>query len=1328
MNTEFSTLEPTKTELSGTESMKMLISVNFPSDCKLSLVPIEYERLLCFILRTFSSSNNPHNQSNSTDTKDSKSIASSPSTPPVQNDLYLGQKIVRVHMDNADIKLCSSSKPFGHSLSEQQFNTNTALLQALCIRLRHLLIDIDISRPELIISGGFASADCPQLFSMQQPFAMNLTFPPSSASDSNPSASVERKAMLKFASSSLQIDYCVHSIGLLFDFLRDFLPRHATLSMIPRLSELQQQSSPIILNDVEYSSQQQQEPSSQTVILSDFKSSSQTVIQLSFEHISCAMLKDSSHFILENFSFNSQQNVLKISFDGLCYYTEDSSIIRDMDASVILSNQVHPHYGHQYRDIQVDLGHSVGQVYLFVDACRYGTLMQDISNFTAGIRAIRGPETTTVITDDSHSSSNAIDDTHTDAQNSGNSSMMISSNLSLNLRNGAKMLLFDQRKSHFATLCTGDLTASLTSYLNGQFAMEIFMQKPLLLGPTTGAMSNSIEGTSSSGMQYLWCKESLACPIILTIKGAPNEALQVLVEVNGANLLVSADYLSKLLTIFTQTTNQVAITQREANESGMACSPTDMSNDSPSVILNVKLNDLLLRIPGKGEFADRGCLLVACPQVNLSKGTLASKDACSPVMSASTILDIPSVKVLFEHPFKSTDSENSSLIQHIHNSSLSHDIQNSSLLPGIQNSSLSHNTSTSTAVSSSHIQLLRDFSVNLTMHPEDGINLNLSKLVLTCSNIDFPLVLGIIRTAMAYTDESDSTTNTSDHSASYTATSTIDQSATQSQQQTVSKCSVHIDRVDCYFVSGTNPVAWFQLEPCNASINGWNIPNALEASCRLGLSAWLYNIKCGAWEPLTEPWTVQLLWQSDCLSVLADDVLDVNICAQYRYWLSSFLDVLKAPARMSNVEASFVNYYTVRNQCGMDVTVSVQASDTFSSSNASNNGDSSSTGTRSASRSSTTSLGHATQSHLIANGQSMPIELHATASTAADYSQFGSVSKVLTLALGPNALWTAQLDTSVLREGTFLYSLTPAVDNVVHVLVIEVSVQAGTKTITLKSSFAIGNATEYDFILRVFTGQQVGTSSTVHESVDAVHESTDTQLSRNNSMTSKQVVYDLELKTGSFVCIPILECRDSTFSLLPKHLSQSHSFCSQAISWRDFESEYETLIMVCKDSQAPQDASKNFYFSLVPHGQDSPVTGNPVGHAKNQQPQHLPNASATAASSSSQPLSHPRSKRQDKSGRKTFHDYPFMTVYLNAPLSICNLLPSDLKCTLHDRTSQNSNVLDLKAGKMTAFHGINLVNHIQMTLKLFNGPEQAPPSNDADEAAVADALGKCCGC
>lgn len=395
--------------------------------------------------------------------------------------------------------------------------------------------------------------------------------------------------------------------------------------------------------------------------------------------------------------------------------------------------------------------------------------------------------------------------------------------------------------------------------------------------------------------------------------------------------------------------------------------------------------------------------------------------------------------------------------------------------------------------------------------------------------------------------------------------------------------------ISCFFVDVTVPYFWVRLGEFRVSIGNWSYQPHTTIEALINVEANLFNSNSSTWEPLFEAWSFTVRRKNistlqSLLQVSADRVLEINLTPYYLIWMQKFSSYLQRSRKVESIRKVAIQFL-VRNTTGYTIEVWNESD----------------LDTRKQIKDSAESL----------------VSFYEMEEKFVERDHL--VSNALTLnAVLLNTGWEPIYAVSLTNQGSrvhILQSKASSIDKHRHRLVVEIAVENDVKIVSFRSPYRYFNFTELEVEIQILRS--------------------DFSIIQQNAIAPR-----------SYLSVPIEYAFDCFVRIRPN--AQHFDFSDQSISWKDFDTTEEALVITCSRST---ESNPPFYFSFIP----------------------------TSATSES-----------DLTENTLCLNYPLMTINVCTPLRICNLLPYPIRLSLSAQHDFSFNSDTIGSGSFLSCHDFDI--------------------------------------
>ena len=250
--------------------------------------------------------------------------------------------------------------------------------------------------------------------------------------------------------------------------------------------------------------------------------------------------------------------------------------------------------------------------------------------------------------------------------------------------------------------------------------------------------------------------------------------------------------------------------------------------------------------------------------------------------------------------------------------------------------------------------------------------------------------------------------------------------------------------------------------------------------------------------------------------------------------------------------------------------------------------------------------------------------------------------------------WETLQKIFIIKEGSYCYTLRPKLNGISHKIVFEISIERGIKVVTFRTPFRFFNATLLDFELEI-------------ENINGT-------------------MHTFKISPNNYVSVKIEECYDCTVRLRPLIKSttvESSVSCNvlQLAQPEDVATLHEIGdTLTCNknlEGQAAIDSSLLWESSEFISWKQLAKPNETIILASKPSSTQLRELNESNDNKKSKHAFYTALISQIDSGKNTFLDYPLLTVNINYPLIIHNLIPYLVECIITDRETGYSHSFSL---------------------------------------------------
>ena len=457
------------------------------------------------------------------------------------------------------------------------------------------------------------------------------------------------------------------------------------------------------------------------------------------------------------------------------------------------------------------------------------------------------------------------------------------------------------------------------------------------------------------------------------------------------------------------------------------------------------------------------------------------------------------------------------------------------------------------------------------------------------------------------------------------------------------KAIFNFKEINVFFVDQSAPLCSFKIERSFFELKNWSYQSKFTCNSEVTVNAKLFNINTTAWEPFLENSTVKFEFKlqenRQIFKLISDKVIEFNFCTKYIHWFRSMQNYLKKERKISHLDV-ISSTCLIRNLSGYDIALWPTQSGNVPSSSS-------------------------TIEYSVPNGEERLIHFkeNEEAFLMRQDVQLQNFSLHL---LG--STWETLQKVFIIKEGSYYYTLRPKLNGINHKIVVEISIENGIKVVIFRSPFRFFNATLFDFELEIENVDGNVNSVKISPNNFAsirIEDSYDCKIRlrplifEKNTVTDVTQEMDYVLEESAFTLNPSSADSDTNSNNLFAN-GQSIWAPSEFISWKQLSTPNETIILSSKlankNANVEEGSSEHFFFSSLISQLDS--------------------------------------------GKNVLLDYPLLTVNINYPLIIHNLIPYPIECTITDRETNCSHSFSLAANSNYPLYQINIAHLLLCQLKL----------------------------
>lgn len=434
-------------------------------------------------------------------------------------------------------------------------------------------------------------------------------------------------------------------------------------------------------------------------------------------------------------------------------------------------------------------------------------------------------------------------------------------------------------------------------------------------------------------------------------------------------------------------------------------------------------------------------------------------------------------------------------------------------------------------------RLLNNVDMSLTMDAQmtpngkiTSIEIDVGRLFLRMTRSDIELFMSVINNALALTKKNEtasqqrrSSTSTVVHQpqAKSHAPSVLNKIAEPmlndgqvlfSREELTVRCA----GIRCIIISEVHMLPFVDagVNSFALQMNDWSADMRMKAQLDFSLNN--FNLSTSNWEPLVEPWTLNVVYErnlapeSSTFTLSSGKRLEINVAAQFVDTTTNMLTYLDKDNRIKE-EARHMAPFRIRNRTGYRLSVYSEAP--------------------------IESTGSRHTAHFLDNGHDMPwtfgdmrtIREHATDTT---YNQLSVHIEDMP--------WERLRHIAVNHEGEYMMTLRPKLNQVSHRLLCEVKLENNIKVVTFQSTFRIDNRSLIPFEVGMLDDQ-------------------------GNVMPDV-----LRIEPETYSALPIINAYDRKIRVRPDP-GLGYSWSTEAVGWQDLLAT-ASHVFVCPaedDGEAP---------------------------------------------------------------------------------------------------------------------------------------------------------------